>query len=345
MDRAEAETGRRHPTEALARGGRARSTRCTAAGGSWGRTSPRWRGSTSTWSRTSAARSSSPSPPPRWRRGSGGSSWTWSRQGMVDVIITTCGTLDHDLARVLGATTTTAASTWTTLSSRRMGYPQAREPPRPPRRLRSGDREEDAAVARRALPGRQEEPEHGGALRGTGEVAWTTRAACSTGRRRRASRSSSPARWTARSARRSGSSPTAAPTSRSTSSRTRSASPTSSSTSKKTGALVIGGGISKHHTIWWNMFKGGLDYACYITTAVEYDGSPQRRPGPRGDLLGEGEGEGQADDAILGRDDRPAPDRDLRSDQDEGADASGKPPAPRPLVYNRFPNPRWGKVD
>ena len=43
--------------------------------------------------------------------------------------------------------------------------------------------------------------------------------------------------------------------------------------SKKTGALVIGGGISKHHTIWWNMFKGGLDFACYVTTAVEYDGS------------------------------------------------------------------------
>lgn len=41
----------------------------------------------------------------------------------------------------------------------------------------------------------------------------------------------------------------------------------------KTGALVIGGGISKHHTIWWNQFKGGLDYAVYITTAVEYDGS------------------------------------------------------------------------
>jgi len=43
--------------------------------------------------------------------------------------------------------------------------------------------------------------------------------------------------------------------------------------SKKSGALVIGGGISKHHVIWWNMFKGGLDYACYVTTAVEYDGS------------------------------------------------------------------------
>ncbi len=42
---------------------------------------------------------------------------------------------------------------------------------------------------------------------------------------------------------------------------------------KKSGALIIGGGISKHHTIWWNQFKGGLDHAVYITTAVEYDGS------------------------------------------------------------------------
>jgi len=42
---------------------------------------------------------------------------------------------------------------------------------------------------------------------------------------------------------------------------------------EKSGALVIGGGISKHHTIWWNQFKGGLDHAVYITTAVEYDGS------------------------------------------------------------------------
>ncbi len=41
----------------------------------------------------------------------------------------------------------------------------------------------------------------------------------------------------------------------------------------KSMALIIGGGISKHHTIWWNQFKGGLDYTVYITTAVEYDGS------------------------------------------------------------------------
>jgi len=42
---------------------------------------------------------------------------------------------------------------------------------------------------------------------------------------------------------------------------------------KATGSLMIGGGISKHHTIWWNQFRGGLDYAVYITTAPEWDGS------------------------------------------------------------------------
>ena len=44
-------------------------------------------------------------------------------------------------------------------------------------------------------------------------------------------------------------------------------------TAKKTGTLMIGGGISKHHTIWWNQFRDGLDYVVYITTAQEYDGS------------------------------------------------------------------------
>ena len=42
---------------------------------------------------------------------------------------------------------------------------------------------------------------------------------------------------------------------------------------KKSGAFMIGGGISKHHTLWWNQFRGGLDYAVYITTAPEWDGS------------------------------------------------------------------------
>ena len=39
------------------------------------------------------------------------------------------------------------------------------------------------------------------------------------------------------------------------------------------GALIIGGGISKHHTLWWAQFHGGLDYVVYVTTAVEWDGS------------------------------------------------------------------------
>lgn len=43
--------------------------------------------------------------------------------------------------------------------------------------------------------------------------------------------------------------------------------------SRKSAALIVGGGISKHHTIWWNQFKDGLDYAVYITTAIEWDGS------------------------------------------------------------------------
>jgi len=42
---------------------------------------------------------------------------------------------------------------------------------------------------------------------------------------------------------------------------------------KKTGALIIGGGISKHHVIWWNQFCDGLSHVVYLTTAVEYDGS------------------------------------------------------------------------
>ena len=45
------------------------------------------------------------------------------------------------------------------------------------------------------------------------------------------------------------------------------------SSKKKMGAIIVGGGISKHHVIWWNQFRGGLDYAIYITTAQEFDGS------------------------------------------------------------------------
>ncbi|MDW8043649.1 MAG: deoxyhypusine synthase [Nitrososphaerota archaeon] len=40
------------------------------------------------------------------------------------------------------------------------------------------------------------------------------------------------------------------------------------------GALIIGGGISKHHALWWAQFGGeGFDYAVYVTSSDEYDGS------------------------------------------------------------------------
>ncbi len=42
---------------------------------------------------------------------------------------------------------------------------------------------------------------------------------------------------------------------------------------KKAGALMLGGGISKHHVIWWNQFRDGLDYAVQISNAPEWDGS------------------------------------------------------------------------
>ncbi len=42
---------------------------------------------------------------------------------------------------------------------------------------------------------------------------------------------------------------------------------------RKTGGIILGGGISKHHTIGVNLLRGGLDYAIYLTTAQEYDGS------------------------------------------------------------------------
>jgi len=42
---------------------------------------------------------------------------------------------------------------------------------------------------------------------------------------------------------------------------------------KKIGGIILGGGIAKHHLIWWAQFHGGLDAAVYITSAVEWDGS------------------------------------------------------------------------
>lgn len=42
---------------------------------------------------------------------------------------------------------------------------------------------------------------------------------------------------------------------------------------ERTGAIILGGGISKHHIIGANILREGLDYAVYVTTAQEFDGS------------------------------------------------------------------------
>jgi len=42
---------------------------------------------------------------------------------------------------------------------------------------------------------------------------------------------------------------------------------------EKTGAIILGGGIAKHFILNANIFREGLEYAVYISTAQEYDGS------------------------------------------------------------------------
>ena len=42
---------------------------------------------------------------------------------------------------------------------------------------------------------------------------------------------------------------------------------------KKTGVICLGGGLSKHFILNANIFREGADYAVYITTALEHDGS------------------------------------------------------------------------
>jgi deoxyhypusine synthase len=43
--------------------------------------------------------------------------------------------------------------------------------------------------------------------------------------------------------------------------------------SEKTGGIILGGGIAKHHTIGVNILREGLDYAVYVTTSEPWDGS------------------------------------------------------------------------
>ena len=42
---------------------------------------------------------------------------------------------------------------------------------------------------------------------------------------------------------------------------------------EKTGGIILGGGIAKHYTLNAQIFREGFDYAVYLTTAMEFDGS------------------------------------------------------------------------
>ena len=42
---------------------------------------------------------------------------------------------------------------------------------------------------------------------------------------------------------------------------------------RKTGVIILGGGVPKHHICNANMFRNGSDFAVYINTAAEFDGS------------------------------------------------------------------------
>ena len=42
---------------------------------------------------------------------------------------------------------------------------------------------------------------------------------------------------------------------------------------KKTGGIILGGGIVKHHICNANLMRNGMDYAVYVNTGQEYDGS------------------------------------------------------------------------
>jgi deoxyhypusine synthase len=45
-----------------------------------------------------------------------------------------------------------------------------------------------------------------------------------------------------------------------------------------TGLIAVGGGVPKHHAIMTNLFRGGADYAVYISTGMEGDGSLSGAP-------------------------------------------------------------------
>lgn len=42
---------------------------------------------------------------------------------------------------------------------------------------------------------------------------------------------------------------------------------------KKSGMIILGGGVIKHHICNANLMRNGADYSVFVNTASEYDGS------------------------------------------------------------------------
>ncbi|WP_048055946.1 deoxyhypusine synthase [Pyrococcus sp. ST04] len=53
-------------------------------------------------------------------------------------------------------------------------------------------------------------------------------------------------------------------------------------TAKETASIILGGSLPKHAIINANLFRGGTDYAIYITTAIPWDGSLSGAPPTEG---------------------------------------------------------------
>ena len=47
----------------------------------------------------------------------------------------------------------------------------------------------------------------------------------------------------------------------------------SSLAAKRTGMIILGGGVIKHHICNANLMRNGADYSVFINTAAEFDGS------------------------------------------------------------------------
>mmetsp|Transcript_8405 Transcript_8405/g.1139 ORF Transcript_8405/g.1139 Transcript_8405/m.1139 type:complete len:102 (-) Transcript_8405:29-334(-) len=47
---------------------------------------------------------------------------------------------------------------------------------------------------------------------------------------------------------------------------------------KKSGMFIVGGGLPKHHTCNANLMRNGADYAVYLNTGIEHEGSDAGAP-------------------------------------------------------------------